>query len=108
MQSVNRSRVSLARAIASDPYVLLLDEPLSDLDVIIKERVLASFASVLAGLRIPVLYVTHDAREAAAVGNVFCFMAAGGMSPAPTAEAAFAFIREAVREPESVFHKDCS
>jgi len=96
-----RSRVSLARAIASDPYVLLLDEPLSALDVMIKERVLARFASALASLSIPVLYVTHDAQEAAAVGDVFCFMASGSMRPSPSAKAAFASIRETVTEPES-------
>jgi molybdate/tungstate transport system ATP-binding protein len=64
-----RRRVEVARALAAEPRVLLLDEPTSGLDVPIKERLRDQLRAVLAERNIPVLYVTHDQREAAAVAD---------------------------------------
>jgi molybdate transport system ATP-binding protein len=62
-----RQRVALARALARDPEVLLLDEPLSALDAHTKADVRAELQQLLAGLDIPVLLVTHDFEDAAAL-----------------------------------------
>ncbi len=64
-----RQRVALARALARDPDVLLLDEPLSALDAHTKARVRAELQELLAGLGIPVLLVTHDFEDAAALAD---------------------------------------
>ena len=64
-----RQRVALARALARDPDVLLLDEPLSALDTHTKTDVRTELQQLLAGLDIPVLLVTHDFEDAAALAG---------------------------------------
>jgi ABC-type sulfate/molybdate transport systems ATPase subunit len=64
-----RQRVALARALARDPDVLLLDEPLSALDAHTKADVRSELHELLAGLGIPVLLVTHDFEDAAALAD---------------------------------------
>jgi molybdate transport system ATP-binding protein len=64
-----RQRVALARALARDPHVLLLDEPLSALDAHTKAGVRGELQELLAGLEIPVLLVTHDFEDAAALAT---------------------------------------
>lgn len=62
-------RVALARALAPRPAVLLLDEPLTGLDVALHGRLLADVRSMLAARRTTTLHVTHDPAEAAAVAD---------------------------------------
>jgi len=62
-----RQRVALARALARDPDVLLLDEPLSALDTHTKSGVRSELHDLLSELNIPVLLVTHDFEDAAAL-----------------------------------------
>ena len=64
-----RQRVALARALARDPQVLLLDEPLSALDAHTKADVRTELQQLLSGLDIPVLLVTHDFDDAAALAG---------------------------------------
>ena len=64
-----RQRVALARALAREPSVLLLDEPLSALDAHTKADVRSELHELLAGLAIPVLLVTHDFEDAAALAD---------------------------------------
>jgi molybdate transport system ATP-binding protein len=64
-----RQRVALARALARDPQVLLLDEPLSALDAHTKTTVRAELHDLLSELEIPVLLVTHDFEDAAALAD---------------------------------------
>jgi ABC-type sulfate/molybdate transport systems ATPase subunit len=64
-----KQRVALARALARDPQVLLLDEPLSALDAHTKIAVRTDLQELLAGLDIPVLLVTHDFEDAAALAD---------------------------------------
>jgi molybdate transport system ATP-binding protein len=62
-----RKRVALARALLSDPEVLLLDEPLAGVDVELRTRVLDYLRRVRDEFPIPTIYVTHDLEEARAI-----------------------------------------
>ncbi|HEX3806372.1 MAG TPA: ABC transporter ATP-binding protein [Gaiellaceae bacterium] len=64
-----KQRVALARALAREPEVLLLDEPLSALDAHTRTTVRSELAELLTGLGIPVLLVTHDFEDAAALAD---------------------------------------
>ena len=64
-----RQRVAVARALARDPQVLLLDEPLSALDAHTRTVVRGELQDVLAALALPTLLVTHDFRDAAALAD---------------------------------------
>ncbi|HEY8285475.1 MAG TPA: ABC transporter ATP-binding protein [Chloroflexota bacterium] len=59
-----RQRVALARALVLEPRALLLDEPLAALDVRTRGTVRSELRSILAGMRIPTLLVTHDYADA--------------------------------------------
>jgi thiamine transport system ATP-binding protein len=69
-------RVALARALAPQPAVLLLDEPLTGLDVELHDRLLADVRDVLAARRTTTLHVTHDRAEAAAIADRVVHLAA--------------------------------
>jgi len=64
-----RQRVGLARALASEPAVLLFDEPLSALDAHTRARVRAELFDLLRELRLPALLVTHDFEDATALAD---------------------------------------
>ncbi|WP_242342901.1 ABC transporter ATP-binding protein [Anaeromyxobacter terrae] len=64
-----RQRVAIARALVLDPRAVLFDEPLSNLDVGLKQELLALFRELLGERRATALYVTHDPREAQALGD---------------------------------------
>jgi molybdate transport system ATP-binding protein len=64
-----RQRVALARALVRRPRLLLLDEPLSALDTPTREQLRRELRRLLAGLRLPVILVTHDRVEAIALGD---------------------------------------
>jgi molybdate transport system ATP-binding protein len=64
-----RQRVGLARALARDPGVLLLDEPMSALDAHTRAGVRAELRSILDHLDLPVLVVTHDFQDAAVLAD---------------------------------------
>ena len=64
-----RQRVGLARALAREPDVLLLDEPLSALDMHTRAGVRAELKDLLDQLDLPVLLVTHDFQDAAVLAN---------------------------------------
>jgi len=58
-----RQRVALARAMASSPRLLLLDEPLSAVDVSLRRRILESLGDWVTMARVPTLHVSHDAGD---------------------------------------------
>ncbi len=70
-------RVALARALVLEPRILLLDEPLSYLDPLIKRRLVADFSEILAGEGVTALYVTHDQDEAMVVADRISIMYEG-------------------------------
>lgn len=88
-----KSRVSLVRALAADPRIMLLDEPLSQIDVVVKEKLLPEFRSLLKLLKIPVLYVTHDPGEAEKIGDRFAVMVDGVIKDIDSASEAFGLIK---------------
>ncbi len=72
-----RQRVALARAIAIHPRVLLLDEPLTALDALLRERLRVDIDALLRRLGITAVYVTHDQAEAMALGDRIVVMSNG-------------------------------
>lgn len=82
-----RRRVEVARALAADPKVLLLDEPTTGLDAPIRRRLRDQLRDLFTDLDIPVLYVTHDQDEASAVADRIAIMHDGTIPQvAPPAE----------------------
>ena len=72
-----RQRVSIARAIIREPRVLLLDEPLSNLDTALRVRMRHEFARLHQSLAATMIYVTHDQLEAMTLANRIVVMADG-------------------------------
>lgn len=72
-----RQRVAIARALVLDPRAVLLDEPLSNLDIVLKDDLLHVFRELLHARKTTALYVTHDLREAAALGDRIAVIEAG-------------------------------
>jgi molybdate transport system ATP-binding protein len=72
-----RQRVALARSLVTDPVVLLLDEPLSALDLSTKATILDDLREWNQSHRIPIVYVTHSPEEAFALGEHVVVVEAG-------------------------------
>jgi len=72
-----QQRVALARAIAVNPKVLLMDEPLSNLDARLREDVRGKIRDLAKQLGATVLYVTHDQVEAMAMADKIALMSLG-------------------------------
>jgi osmoprotectant transport system ATP-binding protein len=64
-----RQRVGVARALAADPPVLLMDEPFGAVDPVVRERLQNEFLKLQATVRKTVLLVTHDIEEAVRMGD---------------------------------------
>jgi iron(III) transport system ATP-binding protein len=72
-----QQRVALARALAVNPALLLMDEPLSNLDARLREEVRTNIKKLATQLGITVLYVTHDQIEAMVLADRIAVMAQG-------------------------------
>ncbi len=72
-----RQRVAIARALVLEPKAVLLDEPLANLDIALKDEILTVLARLLAERRIPAIYVTHDAHEAARLATRVAVLESG-------------------------------
>jgi len=72
-----KQRVAIARAIAVQPVLLLLDEPLANIDAALKTQLLALISQLKHSLHIPVIYVTHDQQEAFAIASRMIVMDSG-------------------------------
>ncbi len=73
-----QQRVGVARALAADPLVMLMDEPFGAIDPINRERLQNEFLRLQAELRKTVLFVTHDIDEAIKMGDRIAVMREGG------------------------------
>jgi ABC-type sugar transport system ATPase subunit len=78
-----RQRVALGRALASDPKVLLLDEPLSALDEELRDELARLLKGIQRDLAITALHVTHHRQEAAQLADVMFRMDAGQVRETP-------------------------
>ncbi len=64
-----RQRVGVARALAADPPVLLMDEPFGAVDPVVRDHLQSEFLKLQAAVRKTVLFVTHDIEEAVRLGD---------------------------------------
>jgi osmoprotectant transport system ATP-binding protein len=83
-----RQRIGVARALAADPLVLLMDEPFSAVDPIARGRLQEEFLNLQATVRKTIVMVTHDIDEAVRLGDRIAVLAEGGrlLQYAPPAE----------------------
>jgi len=83
-----RQRVGVARALAADPPVMLMDEPFGAVDPIVRERLQNEFLRLQEQLAKTILFVTHDIDEAIKMGDLVAVFQAGGIVAqyAPPAE----------------------
>ena len=72
-----RQRVAVARALAVEPEVLLMDEPLSNLDALLRLQMRAELKSILQESRTTTIYVTHDQVEAMSLADRIAIMYGG-------------------------------
>jgi ABC-type Fe3+/spermidine/putrescine transport system ATPase subunit len=89
-------RVAIARAVVIEPHVLLLDEPLSNLDAKLRVEMRGEIRRLQKLLGITVLYVTHDQEEALAVSDRIAVMRAGKIEQIATPRAIY-------EQPETAF-----
>ena len=80
-----QQRVALARAMAPKPSLLLLDEPFSGLDAMLREELVPEVASILRQEKIPALLVTHDQTEAFTMADHVAVMNQGSIEQWDTA-----------------------
>ncbi|MFG1675643.1 ABC transporter ATP-binding protein [Micromonospora sp. NPDC049282] len=97
-----RQRVGVARALAADPVVLLMDEPFSAVDPIVRTRLQEEFLRLQAEVRKTIVLVTHDLDEAVRLGDRIAVLSEGGVleqydpPAALLGSPASAFVREFV------------
>jgi osmoprotectant transport system ATP-binding protein len=72
-----QQRVGVARALAADPAILLMDEPFGALDAITRDELQREFLSLQQRLHKTIVFVTHDLREAVRLGSRIALMEAG-------------------------------
>ncbi|MBZ0283504.1 MAG: ABC transporter ATP-binding protein [Anaerolineae bacterium] len=72
-----RQRVALARSLAPNPRLLMLDEPLGSLDTALREQLIVELQTIIKRLGLTAIYVTHDQHEAFAVADRIAVMNAG-------------------------------
>ena len=81
-----RQRVGVARALAADPPILLMDEPFGALDPITRAELQREFLDLQRRLQKTVVFVTHDLREALLLGTRIALMEAGRLVSVQTPE----------------------
>jgi iron(III) transport system ATP-binding protein len=72
-----QQRVAMARAMVTDSKVLLMDEPLSNLDARLREQMRVELKKITQSIGVTTLYVTHDQAEALSLGDTVCVMNEG-------------------------------
>lgn len=74
-----RQRVGVARALAADPPVMLMDEPFGAIDPITRDRLQNEFLRLQKQLKKTIMFVTHDIDEALKMGTLICILQVGGV-----------------------------
>jgi ABC-type sugar transport system ATPase subunit len=74
-----QQKVAVARTLVTEPHLLLMDEPLSNLDIVSKTNVLLEFRKILRKVKIPVIYVTHYPNEAFGLADRVLILNGGNM-----------------------------
>jgi osmoprotectant transport system ATP-binding protein len=92
-----RQRVGVARALAVDPPVMLMDEPFAAVDPIVRERLQEEFLAIQQRLRKTIVFVTHDIDEAIKMADRIAILNVGGVLEQ------FAPPEEILREPANEF-----
>lgn len=85
-----QQRVAMARALAPNPRLLMLDEPLGALDRALKESLLEELRRILRQTGIPAIYVTHDQEEAFTIADRILLLREGQIAQAGTPPEVFA------------------
>ncbi len=91
-----RQRVALARSLAPNPRLLMLDEPLGSLDAALRERLVVDLRAIIKRVGLTALYVTHDQHEAFAIADRIALMNAGQIEQVGTPS-------EVYRRPATIF-----
>jgi osmoprotectant transport system ATP-binding protein len=74
-----RQRVGVARALAADPPVLLMDEPFGAIDPVTRNRLQGEFLRLQADVKKTIVFVTHDIEEAVRMGDRIAILSEGGI-----------------------------
>jgi putative spermidine/putrescine transport system ATP-binding protein len=90
MSGGQQQRIALARALAIEPKVLLLDEPLSALDAKVRVQLREQIRVLQTRLKITTLFVTHDQEEALSMADRVCVMRAGRIEQVDTPSVLYA------------------
>jgi ABC-type Fe3+/spermidine/putrescine transport system ATPase subunit len=85
-----QQRVALARALAPEPRVLLLDEPLSNLDPALRERTRGELRALIRRVGITTVLVTHEQEDAFDLGDVVAVLRQGRLEQCATPETLYA------------------
>lgn len=91
-----KQRVALARSLAPQPRLLMLDEPLGSLDALLRERLVVEMRDIIKSAGLTAIYVTHDRQEAFAIADRIAIMNSGQIEQIGTPE-------EIYRRPRTVF-----
>ena len=85
-----RKRTAIARALLSDPHILLMDEPLASLDRARRDMIMPYLERIRSETRIPILYVSHETDEIARLADTLIILSAGRVAAAGETPALFA------------------
>ena len=73
----NKQRISIARVLATDPDIILLDEPFSSVDTQLKAQIEKDLLNIIKKSRKTAIFVTHDPKEAMAISDKIAFLENG-------------------------------
>jgi ABC-type Fe3+/spermidine/putrescine transport system ATPase subunit len=81
-----KQMLAIARSLVHQPEIFLMDEPLANIDVMVKENILAHIKHLQENFRFTMLYVTHDHKEAMQMGDTILVMNKGVIEASGTKE----------------------